>query len=86
MPSGGVRSAVVVVKCEQDIGRDGPTPQELLNIVSLERFIIAVIIIFGPFRMAQTGCVAIQCEAQAVDDRGFSGPCLTRDEEQVFAL
>ena len=60
VPSGDVWIAVVVIKGERDIGRDSTASQQLLHIIGLERFVIAVIIIFSPFSMAQARRVTIE--------------------------
>ena len=88
VPGGNVGSAVVVIKGEPHVGAHGPAAQELAHIVGLEVILVGALLtaggVVGTLGGIQTRCVAIQGQAQAVDDGGFARARLAGDEEQVF--
>ena len=88
MPGGNVRGPVVVIKGQFDVSTYSTTTQELPHVIGFEIVFVGAFFTAGGVVSAlggiQTWCVAIQGQAQAVDDGRFSGPRLASDEEQVL--
>ena len=88
VPCGLVGDAVVIVKGQLNIGTDGPAAQQLPHVVGPEAFLVlalsaaaGVVCTLGGIQARR---VAIQGQADAVDDGGFARPRFSGDQEQML--
>ena len=88
VPCGLVGDAVVIVKGQLNIGADGPATQQLPHVVGPEAFLVLALSaaagVVCPLGGIQARRVAIQGQADAVDDSGFARPRFSGDQEQML--